>query len=329
MRDARLPATLFDALVLGGLLATVLWAQAADAPFTITLATRATILALAAVGLNLALGYAGLVSFGHAAFFGLGGYAAAILASHAQDARPLYDGALTISGTGAMPILWLAALAVGGIAALAIGALSLRTSGAYFIMITLAFAQMLYVASVAWRRYGGEDGLLLYGRGTFPGLDTFDPLTFFALCFAWLLAALALTRAVDAAPLGLALAAIRQAPARAEAVGLTPYRVRLAVFVVSGMVTALAGALFVDLNRFASPVMLHWTTSGEIMVIVILGGVARLTGPVVGACAFVALEHGLADVSDHWLLWLGLLLLAVVLFSRAGLAGLLARPARR
>ena len=325
----RIPARAFNALVLVGLLAVVLWAQFADEPFTITLATRATILAIAAVGLNLVLGYGGLISFGHAAFFGLGGYAAGILASHAQNFEPLYDGAFTVPGTNAMPILWLAAIVVGGLAALLIGALSLRTSGAYFIMITLAFAQMLYVVFISWRRYGGEDGLILYGRNAFPGLDTFDPLTFFAICFAWLLVALLITWRINAAPFGLALNGLRQTPERIETVGLPPFRIRLTAFVISGMMTALAGALFADLNRFVSPVMLHWPTSGEIMVIVILGGVARLVGPVVGACLYIYLEHVLAGVSEYWLFYLGILLLAVVLFTRSGITGLLAREDAR
>ena len=320
-----IPARALNAAILGGFVALAAYAWIADEPFTLTLLTRAAIFAIAGVGLNLALGYGGLVSFGHAAFFGLGGYAMGVLASHAQSFTPLYEGLVTIPGTKSMPVIWLVAMAVSGLAALVIGALSLRTSGAYFIMITLAFAQMLYHVAISWRRYGGEDGLLIYVRNDFPGLDTLDPLQFFAICFALLCLALLLVARLNASPFGLALAAARQSPERVETVGLHPFRLRLVAFVVSGMITGLAGALFADLNRFVSPVMLSWQTSGEIMIFVILGGVARLMGPVAGAAVFILLEHVLGGLSEHWLFYLGLLLLLTVLFAKNGVVGTLAR----
>ena len=153
-----IPARLLNAAILAGFVGLAAYAWAVDEPFTLTLLTRAAIFAIAGVGLNLALGYGGLVSFGHAAFFGLGGYAMGILASHAQGFTPIYDGLVTIPGTKSMPVIWLVAMAASGFAAAIIGALSLRTSGAYFIMITLAFAQMLYYVAISWRRYGGETG---------------------------------------------------------------------------------------------------------------------------------------------------------------------------
>jgi len=321
-----------------GLAVVALYAHFAEEPFIITLATRAAILALAGVGLNLALGWGGLVSLGHAAFFGIGGYSMGVLASHAQDGVPLLAG---LPGSNQMPIIWLTALIFSGLAALVIGAFSLRTSGVYFIMITLAFAQMLYQFAIGWRRYGGEDGLTIYVRNDFPGLDTLQPLTFFLICFALLGIALALCARLRASPFGLALDAARQSPARVRAVGLDPYRLKLTAFVVSGMITGLAGALFADLNRFVSPSMLSWQTSGEIMVFVILGGVGRLFGPVVGAVGFVLLEHLLGDLpsrlfgshfsglGDHWHVWLGLLLLLIVLFARGGLLGGIERISRR
>lgn len=316
--------TLINAALLMGLLGIPLFAWAADEPFTITLATRVAILALAGVGLNIALGIGGLVSLGHAAFFGIGGYAMGILASHAQSYTPLMEWPVLIEGTKSMPVIWLAAILASALAALAIGALSLRTSGVYFIMITLAFGQMLFFFAISWPAYGGEDGLSIYVRNGFPGLNTLDPIQFFAICFALLIAALWLNARLARSPFGLALNAARQTPQRVETVGLSPFRLRLTAFVISGAITGLAGALFADLNRFVSPSMFSWQTSGEIMVFVILGGVGRLYGPVAGAAVFITLEHVLGGLSEFWHIYLGLLLLLVVLFARGGLIGLLA-----
>jgi len=304
--------------------ATALAAFALDEPFIITLATKAAILALAGVGLNIALGLGGLVSFGHAAFFGLGGYAMGILAAHAQSYTPIMESPFLIEGTKSMPVIWLVALVVAGLAALLIGALSLRTSGVYFIMVTLAFGQMLFYFAISWPAYGGEDGLSVYVRNGFPGLNTLDPLTFFAIAFAILAVVLFFVGRLARAPFGLALSAARQNAERVEAVGLAPFRLRLVAFVISGAVTGLAGALFADLNRFVSPTMFSWQTSGEIMIFVILGGVGRLFGPVAGAALFILLEHVLGGLSEFWHIYLGLLLLLVVLFARGGMIGLIA-----
>ncbi|WP_101068707.1 branched-chain amino acid ABC transporter permease [Roseovarius salinarum] len=317
-----------NALLLAGVAGVPLWAWAVDEPFTITLATRAAILALAGVGLNIALGLGGLVSLGHAAFFGIGGYAMGILASHAQAYDPIMEAPILIQGTKSMPVIWLVAVAAAALAALVIGALSLRTSGVYFIMITLAFGQMFYFFAISWPAYGGEDGLSIYVRNGFPGLNTLDPIQFFGLCFALLLLALLFSARLAKAPFGLALNAARQVPTRVATVGLSPFRLRLVAFVMSGAITGLAGALFADLNRFVSPTMFSWQTSGEIIVFVILGGVARTCGPVAGAALFVALEHVLGDLSDYWHIYLGLILLAVVLFARGGIVGTLAGRGR-
>ncbi|MBS0124030.1 branched-chain amino acid ABC transporter permease [Thetidibacter halocola] len=305
------------------LLAVPLYALMADEPFTITLATRATILALAAVGLNIALGIGGLVSLGHAVFFGLGGYAMGILAFHAQNYSPLEIGPLTFAGTKSMPVIWLVAVIVSAMAALLIGALSLRTSGVYFIMITLAFGQMFYYFAISWSAYGGEDGLSIYVRNGFPGLNTLVPIQFFAVCFVVLCLALALNAMLRASPFGLALNAARQVPQRVETVGLNPMRLKLMAFVISGAITGLAGALFADLNRFVSPSMFSWQLSGELIILIVIGGVGRLMGPVVGACLFVALEHWLGGLTDFWHVWLGVVLLGIVLFARGGVVGLL------
>ncbi|WP_371155911.1 branched-chain amino acid ABC transporter permease [Jannaschia sp. 2305UL9-9] len=316
--------SIVNAVVLALLIAVPAWAVVTGEPFTITLATRAVIFALAAVGLNIALGLGGLVSLGHAAFFGIGGYAMGILAHHAQTYTVLDLGLFTTGGTKSMPVIWLVAMVASGLAALLIGMLSLRTAGVYFIMITLAFGQMFYFFAISWPAYGGEDGLSIYVRNGFPGLNTLVPIQFYGLCLGVLLLVLALNAALAKSPFGLALNAARQSPARAETVGLNPQRLKLVAFVLSGVITGLAGALFADLNRFVSPVMFSWQMSGEIIVFIILGGTARLFGPVIGACVFVLLEHVLGGLSDYWHIYLGALLLAVVLFARGGIMGLLA-----
>ncbi|MFS4579827.1 branched-chain amino acid ABC transporter permease [Phaeobacter sp. C3_T13_0] len=314
---------ILNAGVILALLAVPLWAWSADEPFLITLATKVAILALAGVGLNIALGIGGLVSLGHAAFFGIGGYAMGILAAHAQNYEPLMTWPVTIEGSNQMPLIWLIAGVVSALTALVIGALSLRTSGVYFIMITLAFGQMLYYFAISWSAYGGEDGLSIWVRNEFPGLNTLVPMHFFLICYALLCLALWFSARLARAPFGLALAAARQCEARVETVGITPYKLRLTAFVISGAITGLAGALFADLNRFVSPTMLSWHTSGEIMIFVIIGGVGRLFGPVIGAALFILLEHLLGGISDYWQIYLGGLLLIIVLYARGGVTGAL------
>jgi branched-chain amino acid transport system permease protein len=310
------------------LLALPFWALAVDEPFYITLATRMAILALAAVGLNVALGLGGLVSFGHAAFFGIGGYAAGILSTHAFNVQPLITWPFEIGGSDQMLVIWLVAVIVAGLVALATGAISLRTSGVYFIMITLAFAQMIYYFAVSWPAYGGEDGLSITMRDAFPGVNTAVPLNFFLICCAVLAAALFLFAYIRDSRFGAALQAARQNEVRLAAVGIGPFPVRLAAFVISAMITAFAGALFADLNRFASPSMLSWQMSGELIVLIILGGTGRLFGPVAGAMLFVLIESVLGGLTERWQLFLGLILLGVVLFARGGLVGLAAGKAR-
>ncbi len=313
--------TILALLLLGFPLA----AQTMGEPFYITLATRIAILALAAVGLNIALGLGGLVSFGHAAFFGIGGYAAGILATHAFDGVPLLAG---IPGTASMLVIWLVALIVCGLVALPIGAISLRTTGVYFIMITLAFAQMIYYFAVSWPAYGGEDGLSIYVRNEFPGVNTAQPLPYFLICYALLMAALGLFWLLRGSRFGAALQAARQNATRLAAVGIAPFNIRLVAFIISAMVTGVAGALFADLNKFVSPSMLSWHMSGELIVLIILGGKGRLFGPVAGAMLYVLIEYALGGITERWQFFLGLILLGVVLFARGGLLGLLAGKAR-
>ena len=207
-----------------------LWAHFVDEPFIITLATKIAILALAGVGLNIALGLGGLVSLGHAAFFGIGGYAMGILASHAQNFTPITTFPMVIEGTNVMPVIWLVAISVAGLVALAIGAICLRTSGVYFIMITLAFGQMFYYFAISWPTYGGEDGLSIYVRNGFPGLNTLDPIQFFAISFSLLLATLYFSWSIEKSQFGLTLNAARQSEIRVQTVGISPYRARLMAF---------------------------------------------------------------------------------------------------
>ncbi len=319
MREA-LVSVLLMALLAGA----ALWFAAAGEPYYVNLASRVALLGMAGVGLNLALGFGGMVSFGHAAFFGLGGYAAGIFAHHAMMAEPL----LGLEATTSMPLIWLAAMAVAGLAALAIGALSLRTSGVYFIMITLAFAQMIYWFAISWPAYGGEDGLSIYVRNTFPGLVSYDPLTFFALSFGSLLVALGLSARIMGARFGAALTMARLNEVRLATAGIRPFPVKLTAFALSAVLTGWAGALYADLNGFVSPSMLSWHMSGELIVFVILGGVGRLAGPVAGAAAYALLETFVGGATERWQLVLGLALLGVVLFARGGILGALAGQAR-
>lgn len=296
--------------------------------FYISLVTRIAILALAATGLNLVLGLGGMVSFGHAAFFGIGGYITGILASHAADGSALMSWPITISGSDQMLIIWPVAMLVAGLVALPIGIISLRTSGVYFIMITLAFAQMIYYFAISWPAYGGEDGLSLALRNNFPGVNTLKPLSFFLIAYSVLMVALFLFSRIRNSRFGAALEGARQNELRLASVGIGPLRIRLVAFVLSAMITALAGALFVDLNRFVSPSMLSWHMSGELIVLIILGGTGRLFGPLIGAVLYVLFEFALGGMVEHWQLFFGLILLGVVMFARGGIIGLVAGKIR-
>ncbi len=319
---------LVNAVLALALLTAPLIAVALDEPFYVTLASRVAILALAGVGLNLALGTGGMVSFGHAAFFGLGGYVAGIAALHGFEGSSFIAWPFEIGGTEHMAVIWGVALLVTALVALAIGAVSLRTSGVYFIMITLAFAQMIYYFAISLPTYGGEDGLSIYLRSRLPGIEADDPLTFFLVCYALLLGVIFLLHRLVDSRFGAALQCARMNPERLATLGIAPFPVKLTAFTLSAMITGLAGALFAELNGFVSPAMLSWQLSGEIIIFVILGGVGRLFGPVAGAALFILLESFIGGWTDRWQLVLGLILLSVVLFARGGVIGLLAGRAR-
>lgn len=307
-------------LLLAALAAFPYIADAIGQPALTPLASRILCYGIAAASLNLALGYGGMVSFGHAAFFGLGAYVAGVMAQAAR-ADELAFGFLPASEQ-LIPVLIMAAL-LGGVLATAIGALSLRTSGVQFIMITLAFAQMLYFLFASLKAYGGDDGLTIRRRLALLDLDMRnDKVVYFLVLTVAVLIFIALWR-IATSRFGRVLSGIRQNEARMMAIGIEPYRYKLTAFVLSGVGTAIGGALMANLLRFVSPDMLHWTKSGDLMIMVILGGVGTLLGPFFGAGALIALETVLAGWTENWQLYLGPLLLAVVLFTKGGLMGVL------
>ncbi len=296
------------ALVIAALILVPVYTLATGKGFLLTLFTRIVILAIAALSLNLILGYGGMVSFGHAAYLGIGGYVIGILAA----------GGVT-SGF----VQWPVALMVSALFALVIGALCLRTRGVYFIMITLAFAQMIYYVASGLDQFGGDDGLTIYSRSRFVGIDLSDKVQFYYLCLALLLATLyGLHRLVNSR-FGRVIEGARSNERRMRAIGFATYRYRLACFVIAGTLCGLAGALIANHTDFVSPSMMHWTRSGDLIVMVVLGGMGSLFGPLVGAVALLVLEEVLSRVTEYWQIILGPLLLLVVLFARGGIDGLL------
>ena len=284
--------------------------EAADQGFYIGFATRGLIFALAASSLNLVLGFGGMVSLGHAAFFGIGAYVAAIC----QQA-----------GINEALIAFPAAMTAAGIFALGVGAVSLRTRGVYFIMITLAFAQMVYYLFISARAWGGDDGLPLAGRMTLAGITLASDRALYFAALAALTAAMVLFARLADARFGRTLQAIRENETRMEALGYPVFRYRLVAFALGGACAGLAGALLANLTGLASPNLLQWTQSGTLLVMVIIGGVGSLWGGVVGAAVLLGLEEVLAGVTEHWHIVLGLLLLGIVLFAPRGVAALFGR----
>ena len=278
-------------------------------PFYVDLFRRVMIFAIAALSLNLILGYGGMVSFGHAAYLGVGGYAVGVLAHYG-----VHNGYLQ----------WALAIAASALVALVIGAVSIRTSGIYFIMITLAFTQMLYYLGISIEEFGGDDGMRLAVKSQFPGLiDLNDGNAFYYLVLAMLVLFLFLGHRLVNSRFGMVIRAARSNEARTRAIGFSPYPYRLAAFVIAGAVCGLAGALFVNHTAYLTPEFMNWTRSGELMFMVILGGMATTAGPVLGALALLLVEDVLSGWTQHWQIILGPLLVLSVLFFRRGLAGLL------
>jgi branched-chain amino acid transport system permease protein len=279
--------------------------------FYIGFASRVMIYALAASSLNLILGYGGMLSFGHAAFVGAGAYVVGILMTE---------------GVASAWVSWPLAILVAGLLAAAVGAVSLRTRGVYFIMITLAFAQMVYYIAVGMKAYGGEEGLNLAARSSIGlGLNLKDDATFYYVVLAVLVAGLYGLRRAANARFGRVIEAIRENETRMEAIGFPTYRYKLVCFAIGGAVAGLAGALLANQNSYVNPNLLFWTQSGSLMIMVILGGVGTLYGGLLGAIALLALEEVFSVYTVYWQLGVGAILLAIVLFAPQGLAGLFAR----
>jgi branched-chain amino acid transport system permease protein len=285
-------------------------AQASGHDYYIGVARRILIFGLAATSLNLILGFGGMVSLGHAAFFGIGAYVV---------------GVLMAEGVADALLAWPLAVGSAALFALMIGAVSLRTRGVYFIMITLAFAQMVYYLAVGLKAYGGDDGLSLPAKSVLPGIDLAHDTSFYYLVLALLAATIFLLNRVVDSRFGRALVGIRENETRMEAIGFATFRIRLIAFVIAGALAGLAGVLFVNHNNFVSPAALHWTQSATLVIMVILGGIGYRYGGLLGAATLLLLEEVLSQFTAYWHLALGVLLLVVVFAAPRGLAGLFSR----
>ncbi len=281
-------------------------------PFYLDLARRIMIFAIAAISLNLILGYGGLMSFGHAAYLGIGAYAVGILGFYG-----VANGWLHV----------LAAIVASAAVAAAIGAVSIRTSGIYFIMITLAFTQMLYYLGISIAEFGGDDGMRLKSKSQFAGLvDLGDPVAFYYVALLLMLLSVFVVYRIVNSRFGMVLRASKSNEARSRAIGFSPYPYRLAAFVIAGAMCGLAGALYANHTNYITPNLMSWQQSGDLMFMVILGGMATTSGPVLGAFALLLVEDILSGWTEHWQVILGPLLVLSVIFFRRGLAGIFTKP---
>ena len=289
--------------------------------YFISLFSRILIYAIAAVSLDLLIGYGGMISLGHAAYVGLGAYVVGILYQHSSEGQPLFG---LLPGSENALVVWPLAVLIAAVFALVIGSLCLRTSGMHFIMITLAFAQMLYYFFVGLEQYGGDDGLSIFSRNQVPVLDLNSDIQFYYLCLFFLAVYLIFVHRLVHSRFGLVIRGANSNNRRIQAIGIHSYRYRLVCFAIAGAGGGLAGALLANQTEFVSPGLLNWTLSGELMVMVLLGGLGSLFGPVLGATIFLLLEEVLAMYTEHWMVYLGPFLVIVVIFAKHGLFGLLA-----
>lgn len=278
--------------------------------FYLDLASRLTILAIAAVSLNLILGYGGMISFGHAAYIGIGAYSVGIPAYY-----EIYSAWVHI------PL----AIGLSALFAVLTGAVSLRTRGVHFIMITMAFAQMVFFALVSMDEYGGDDGLVIEIRSEVPGLDMENNLVLYIIAYVSLLACLYIVHRMVNSRFGMVLKGSMQNETRMRALGYNCYIYRLTAYVISGAMCGYAGALLGNFSSFISPEMMDWTRSGELLFMIILGGAGSLFGPLLGTTAFLALEELLSGLTIYWHLIFGAILILTVLFVSGGLTGYLER----
>ena len=276
-------------------------------------ATQIAIYGMAALSVDLLLGYAGLITFGQAALFGVGAYTA---------------GMLTDAGVGNALIVWPAATATAMLFALAIGALSLRTSGFQFIMVTLAFAQMVYYGAESLRAYGGDNGFILPRRNDLAGLVTLgNHVTFYYVVLVLLILVAVFAARLVHSQFGLVIRGGRDNERRLAALGFPPYRYKLVVFTIAGGIAGLAGALIANHSSFVSPALMSWQMSGQLLAMVILGSAGTLVGPIFGAAIYLVFAQVLSDYTDHWMLFFGPLLVVRVLLVRDGIWGLITRAA--
>ena len=289
--------------------------------YFISLFSRILIYSLAAVSLDLLLGFGGLVSLGHAAFVGVGGYVVGILFYHAYEAEPIFG---IIPGSENALIAIPCAVLISALFALIIGALSLRTKGMHFIMITLAFAQMIFYFSVGLEKYGGDDGLSLYSRNQMAILDLSDDLQFYYFCLFFLFTFVFFIYRLVHSRFGLVIRGVSLNERRLQTLGVNSYNYKLVCFVIAGSGAGLAGALLANQAEYISPGMMHWTLSGELMVMVLLGGLGTIFGPIIGSIIFILMEDILGMYTEHWMVYMGPFLVFVVIFAPKGLFGLLA-----
>lgn len=282
------------------------YAQFAAQPYYVTQFTRILIYAIAASSLNLLIGYTGLVSFGHALYLGVGAYAVGILSTHG-----VVNGWLHLA----------TAIGAAALVAFLTGLVVLRTSGMAFIMITLAFAQMFYYLGVSLKNYGGDDGIRLDNRSALAPLDLSDGPTLYYICFALLLALLYLSWRMVHARFGFTLRGIHANERRMKALGFPTLRYKLVIYVLAGCIAAVAGVLLANLTEYTSPAYTAWTVSGELIVMVVLGGMGTVVGPLVGALGLLLLEEWLSSLTQHWMAPLGLTIVAVVVLAKQGLYG--------
>ena len=308
---ARRGASVAAVVLFAGLALLPVLASVLDDPFLVVTLTRVLIFAIAVLSLDFILGYGAMVSFGHAAFLGLGAYAVAIPAAH---------------GVEDIFVQTAIAIVVCGVFALVTGAISLRTRGVYFIMITLAFGQMAYFFMTSLSAYGGDDGITLAQRSKVLGSEILEnDVAFYYVVLAALVLAYIGLRAIIQARFGRVLRGTRENATRMQAIGFSPFSYQLTAYVIAGAIAGLAGVFLANQTEFVSPAYMSWQRSGELIVMVILGGMGTLIGAVPGALAFLLLEEWLAYFSQHWKLGLGVILVLVVLFTRGGIAGFVAK----
>lgn len=298
-------------------------ALAVDETFVISTMSRVLIFAIAAISLDLIVGYGAMVSFGHAAFVGLGAYVAAILSFHLSEGAAIFTFPFEFMGSNQLLVAIPAAMLVTGFVAAVTGAISLRTQGIHFIMITLAFAQMLYFLFVSLDYYGGEDGLLIDSRNELPGVDLSSDSQFYYLVLVILILIIVITRRLVNSRFGRVLQGCRHNEKRMQTLGFNTFWYRLTAYVVAGSFAGVAGVLLANQTEFVDPGLYHWHLSGELLVMVILGGIASIYGPLIGAIVFILLEQVLSAYTEHWQFYLGPFLILVVLYARQGIYGLI------